>query len=75
MLSRLQLSTAVLCTFKEGWMMNTSKASTGHDGSMDGVDLAQHPTAQKLASRSLEFLREVKDLCVTYFLLQSNRVY
>lgn len=43
-------------------MADKSKVSAGHDGSPDGVDMAQHPTAQKLAARSLEFLKEVKDL-------------
>ncbi len=37
---------------------------TAHDGTLDGVDMSLHPTAQKLAARSLEFLKEVKDLCV-----------
>ena len=41
---------------------NNSEMSADHDGSLDGVDMATHPTAQKLAARSLEFLNEVKNL-------------
>ncbi|EME46939.1 hypothetical protein DOTSEDRAFT_169818 [Dothistroma septosporum NZE10] len=33
----------------------------GHNGSPDGVELETHATAKKLASRSLEFLKEVQD--------------
>ena len=36
--------------------------AAGHDGSPHGVDMATHPTAQKLAERSLEFLKEVQNL-------------
>ena len=43
-------------------MSDPSKISAGHDGSPDGVDMATHPTAQKLAARSLEFLKEVQNL-------------
>lgn len=32
-----------------------------HDGTMEGIDMAAHPTAHRLAARSLEFLKEVKD--------------
>lgn len=45
-------------------MASEAKASAGHDGSPNGVDMAAHPTAHKLAARSLEFLQEVKDLYV-----------
>lgn len=41
-----------------------SKAVPGFDGSPGGIDMASYPTAQKLAARSLEFLREIKDLSV-----------
>ena len=43
-----------------------SNVTAGHDGSPNGVEMAEHPTAQKLAARSLEFLREVKDLYVIH---------
>ena len=45
-----------------GNMADHVNVTTGHDGSPNGVDMATHPTAQKLAERSLEFLNEVKNL-------------
>ena len=43
-----------------------SKTYLGHDGTPNGVDLESHPTAQKLAARSLEFLKEVQNLYVQH---------
>lgn len=43
-------------------MADPSKVPAGHDGSPQGVDMATHPTAQKLAARSLEFLREIQNV-------------
>jgi len=44
--------------------------------------MATHPTAQKLAERSLEFLREIQNLCVNtspvrraFYLLTSKKQY
>jgi hypothetical protein len=39
-----------------------SQAKPGHDGSPNGIDLTAYPTAQKLATRSLEFLQEIQNL-------------
>jgi len=46
-----------------------SQAKPGHDGSPDGIDLTAYPTAQKLATRSLEFLKEIQNLYSYTFLL------
>ncbi|KAM0706633.1 hypothetical protein Q7P35_005961 [Cladosporium inversicolor] len=37
-----------------------SQAKPGHDGSPNGIDLSSNPTAQKLATRYLEFLKKFK---------------
>ncbi|CAK1357857.1 hypothetical protein CB0940_07466 [Cercospora beticola] len=39
-----------------------AECKVGHDGSPEGVDLITHPTAQKLAARSLEFMKEIQNL-------------
>ena len=46
-------------------MTDKSKVSAGHDGSPNGVDMAEHPTAKKLSERAQAFLTEVQNLCVT----------
>lgn len=39
-----------------------SQVKPGHDGSPNGIDLTAYPTAQKLATLSLEFLQEIQNL-------------
>lgn len=48
--------------FLQHEMADKTKVSAGHDGTPNGVDMAAYPTAQKLAARSLEFLKEVQNL-------------
>ncbi|KAK3705913.1 hypothetical protein LTR37_013066 [Vermiconidia calcicola] len=43
-------------------MCTVAHTAEGHDGTPDGVNIASHPTARKLAARSLDFLQEIKDI-------------